>query len=63
MRTVVIMDLASRIRRARYDSGTCPLCLGDILIGQQIGLISQGWAHTSCVLFGSGDAPQERDGG
>lgn len=40
--------LASRTRKARR-SGTCALCHGLVLVGQLIGLIPAGWAHTDCI--------------
>ena len=39
-----------RVRRARTP-GTCPLCGGPILIGQQIGAASWArWAHSTCLI-------------
>ena len=41
--------LADRVMKARRP-GTCQICHHPISIGQQIGRIPIGWAHTSCII-------------
>jgi hypothetical protein len=41
---------ASRVRRCRYGHH-CPLCHGQVLVGQPEGLVTgAGWCHTDCVM-------------
>jgi hypothetical protein len=40
----------TRVRKARFP-GTCPLCLGAILVGQQIASAPGiWWAHSRCLI-------------
>jgi hypothetical protein len=41
----------TRVRKARWSSGTCPLCSGAILAGQQIAAAPGiWWAHSRCLI-------------
>ena len=43
------MNRASRVMKARTAS-ICPLCLGPVNVGQQIGRTPIGWCHTACII-------------
>lgn len=42
---------ATRVKKARTNSGTCQLCRGPLLVGQQLGLYPpiRTWLHTACA--------------